>query len=180
MFSAATLPLLVEIDLSFVTSSRAGQNWPSWTLLPGMYVRICLLLRSNDASLVGEIEFISSLLKKVTRRSSSGIIPSLPWPTSSKYLQSGHAYRCFCSPDRLAQTRERLARAGLNSTYDKHCLSLSFDEVARRVRAGEKNVVRLNVSRAMCPSQPLNVSTDEASHLYRTRYSPCAVLQSQT
>ncbi|KAI9460137.1 glutamyl-tRNA synthetase [Lactarius psammicola] len=61
-------------------------------------------------------------------------------------LDGGHAYRCFCSPDRLAQTRERLARAGLNSTYDKHCLSLSSEEVARRVRAGEKNVVRLNDS----------------------------------
>jgi glutamyl-tRNA synthetase len=61
-------------------------------------------------------------------------------------LDSGHAYRCFCSPDRLAQTRERLARAGLNSTYDKHCLSLSSEDVARRVRAGEKNVVRLNDS----------------------------------
>ncbi|KAI0307462.1 hypothetical protein B0F90DRAFT_1828664 [Multifurca ochricompacta] len=65
---------------------------------------------------------------------------------AKKLLDSGHAYRCFCSPDRLTQTRERLARAGLNSTYDKHCLSLSFEEVARRVHAGEKNVVRLNVS----------------------------------
>ena len=63
----------------------------------------------------------------------------------NSYSQGGHAYRCFCSPDRLAQTRERLARAGLNSTYDKHCLSLSSEEVARHVRAGEKNVVRLNV-----------------------------------
>ncbi|KAH9177076.1 glutamyl-tRNA synthetase [Lactarius sanguifluus] len=63
---------------------------------------------------------------------------------AGKLLDGGHAYRCFCSPDRLAQTRERLARAGLNSTYDKHCLSLSSEEVARRVRAGEKNVVRLN------------------------------------
>ncbi|KAI9509861.1 hypothetical protein F5148DRAFT_1184185 [Russula earlei] len=63
-----------------------------------------------------------------------------------KLLDSGHAYRCFCTPDRLAQTRERLARAGLNSTYDKQCLSLSSEEVARRVRAGEKNVVRLNDS----------------------------------
>ncbi|KAH8988238.1 glutamyl-tRNA synthetase [Lactarius akahatsu] len=65
---------------------------------------------------------------------------------AKKLLDGGHAYRCFCSPDRLAQTRERLARAGLNSTYDKHCLSLSSEDVARRVRAGEKNVVRLNDS----------------------------------
>jgi len=72
----------------------------------------------------------------------------------------------------LAQTRERLARAGLNSTYDKHCLSLSFDEVARRVRAGEKNVIRLNVSRAMYPSQPLNVSSDEVSRLLQDSILP--------
>jgi glutamyl-tRNA synthetase len=83
----------------------------------------------------------------------------LPKPTTTlSYSQSGHAYRCFCSPDRLAQTRERLARAGLNSTYDKHCLSLSSEDVARRVRAGEKNVVRLNVG-ALPPSAQAQRST---------------------
>ena len=62
-------------------------------------------------------------------------------------LQSGRAYRCFCSADKLQATRERLARAGSNATYDKACLNLTDEEVARRVRAGEKFVVRLNVSR---------------------------------
>ncbi|KAI0252733.1 glutamyl-tRNA synthetase [Lactifluus subvellereus] len=65
-----------------------------------------------------------------------------------KLLDNGHAYRCFCNPDRLAQTRERLARAGLNSTYDKHCLSLSSEEVARRVHASEKNVDSMLPARA--------------------------------
>ncbi|KAI0271661.1 hypothetical protein BC834DRAFT_860664 [Gloeopeniophorella convolvens] len=65
---------------------------------------------------------------------------------AKKLLDTGHAYRCFCSADRLSQTRERLARAGLNSTYDKHCLTLTPEEVARRVRAGETNVIRLNDS----------------------------------
>ena len=60
-------------------------------------------------------------------------------------VQSGHAYRCFCSPDKLADTRERLARTGSNSTYDKTCLHLTDEEIARRVRAGEKSTVRLNV-----------------------------------
>jgi len=69
-----------------------------------------------------------------------------------KLLQSGHAYRCFCSQDKLAETRERLARTGSNSTYDKACLSLTEEEVARRVRAGEKNVVRLNDGRL--PDRP--------------------------
>ncbi|KAF8425049.1 hypothetical protein L210DRAFT_3743949 [Boletus edulis BED1] len=64
-----------------------------------------------------------------------------------RLLESGHAYRCFCSPDKLATTRERLARAGSNSTYDKACLHLTEEEVSRRVRAGEKSIVRLNDDR---------------------------------
>lgn len=60
-------------------------------------------------------------------------------------FQSGHAYRCFCTPDQLSVKRERLARSGSNLTYDKTCLHLTEEEVARRVRAGEKSVVRLNV-----------------------------------
>ncbi|KAF7794694.1 hypothetical protein EIP86_005832 [Pleurotus ostreatoroseus] len=65
---------------------------------------------------------------------------------AKKLLDSGHAYRCFCSPDRLAATREKLARTGSNDTYDKTCLHLTEEEAARRVRAGEKYVVRLNDS----------------------------------
>lgn len=61
-----------------------------------------------------------------------------------KLLESGHAYRCFCSPDKLAATREKLARTGSNATYDKSCLHLTEEEVARRVRAGERSIVRLN------------------------------------
>ena len=61
-------------------------------------------------------------------------------------FKSGHAYRCFCSQDRLAETREKLARTGSNSTYDKACLNLTEEEVARRVRAGQKSIIRLNVS----------------------------------
>jgi glutamyl/glutaminyl-tRNA synthetase len=93
----------------------------------------------------------------------------------NSYTQGGHAYRCFCSPDRLAQTRERLARAGLNSTYDKQCLSLSSEEVARRVRAGEKNVLRLNVG-VPRPHKPT------AQHLFRSRtqFSQRVPLQSPT
>ncbi|TBU26320.1 glutamyl-tRNA synthetase [Dichomitus squalens] len=66
---------------------------------------------------------------------------------ANKLLDSGHAYRCFCSPDKLAATREKLARTGSNSTYDKTCLHLTEEEAARRVRAGEKSIVRLNDGR---------------------------------
>ncbi|KAI0651383.1 glutamyl-tRNA synthetase [Trametes meyenii] len=66
---------------------------------------------------------------------------------ANKLLDSGHAYRCFCSPDKLAATRERLARTGSNSTYDKSCLHLTEEEVGRKVRAGEKFIVRINDGR---------------------------------
>ncbi|KAF9513907.1 hypothetical protein BS47DRAFT_1372416 [Hydnum rufescens UP504] len=62
-----------------------------------------------------------------------------------KLLDSGHAYRCFCSVDKLADTRSRLLHAGSNATYDRACLHLSVEETARRVRAGEKSVIRIKV-----------------------------------
>ncbi|KAJ3562447.1 hypothetical protein NP233_g9562 [Leucocoprinus birnbaumii] len=72
--------------------------------------------------------------------------------TYSQKLLEVHAYRCFCTPDRLAETRERLARTGSNATYDKACLHLTDEEVARRVKAGEKSIIRLNDSNL--PTRP--------------------------
>ena len=48
--------------------------------------------------------------------------------------------------DQLTETREKLARSGSNASYDKRCLHLTDEEVARKLRAGEKYIVRLNVS----------------------------------
>ncbi|KAG9047091.1 Glutamate--tRNA ligase mitochondrial [Tulasnella sp. UAMH 9824] len=63
---------------------------------------------------------------------------------TQKLLDTGRAYRCFCSPSALTETRERLARMRSNATYDRTCLHLTDEEVARRVKAGEKHVVRFN------------------------------------
>ncbi|KZT68859.1 glutamyl-tRNA synthetase [Daedalea quercina L-15889] len=71
---------------------------------------------------------------------------------AGKLLESGHAYRCFCSPDTLAAKREKLARSGSSFTYDKTCLNLTEEEVARRTRAGETSIIRLNDSRL--PTRP--------------------------
>ncbi|KIK66142.1 hypothetical protein GYMLUDRAFT_158716 [Collybiopsis luxurians FD-317 M1] len=65
---------------------------------------------------------------------------------ANKLIDNGHAYRCFCSPDELADVKTRLARSGSNSTYDRKCLHLTEEEVARKVKAGEKFVVRINNS----------------------------------
>ncbi|KAH8830293.1 glutamyl-tRNA synthetase [Flagelloscypha sp. PMI_526] len=71
---------------------------------------------------------------------------------SQKLLETGYAYRCFCSPNTLAEIREGFAKAGKQSSYDKRCLHLTDEEVARRVRAGEKFTIRLNDSNV--PSRP--------------------------
>ncbi|TDL22363.1 glutamyl-tRNA synthetase [Rickenella mellea] len=61
-----------------------------------------------------------------------------------KLLDAGHAYRCFCTPDRLAETRTMLQKRGSHATYDRACLHLTEEEVARRVRAGERSMIRMN------------------------------------
>ena len=42
-------------------------------------------------------------------------------------------------------TREKLARTGSHATYEKSCLGLADEEIARRVKAGVKHVIRMNV-----------------------------------
>ncbi|CAK5269221.1 unnamed protein product [Mycena citricolor] len=73
---------------------------------------------------------------------------------ATKLLSSGHAYRCFCSVDTLSQMREKFARAGSNQSYDKRCLHLTEEEVARRVRAGERSIIRFNTG-AVTPRRPM-------------------------
>lgn len=64
---------------------------------------------------------------------------------SAKWLvDNGHAYYCFCSPERLATVRqERQAKNILPTGYDRHCRDLPAEEVARHLDAGELPVVRL-------------------------------------
>lgn len=59
-------------------------------------------------------------------------------------LDKGHAYTCFCTPERLEQLRERHRGMGIASRYDRHCRSLPPDE-ARQRAAAEPHVVRLAV-----------------------------------
>lgn len=71
---------------------------------------------------------------------------------ATKLLETGNAYRCFCSPDVLTETREKLARAGSSASYDRRCLHLTEEEVVRKVKAGEKHIVRFN--NTAFPSRP--------------------------
>ena len=59
-------------------------------------------------------------------------------------LDGGHAYHCFCSPERLEQLRERQRKMGVASRYDRHCRPAGASEAKARA-ADETHVVRLAV-----------------------------------
>ena len=66
-----------------------------------------------------------------------------------KYIQilldQGHAYRCFCTPERLAKVNEERQKAKLPSGYDRFCCNIDPAEATRRAEAGESFVVRIKV-----------------------------------
>jgi nondiscriminating glutamyl-tRNA synthetase len=64
---------------------------------------------------------------------------------AGELLASGHAYRCFCTLERLAAAREAQEARKETPRYDQACRDLSADDVARRVAAGEPYAVRFRV-----------------------------------
>ncbi len=64
---------------------------------------------------------------------------------ADRLLAGGHAYRCFCSPERLAEVRKARQTAGQATGYDRKCRGLPTEESDRRARAGEPHTVRLAV-----------------------------------
>jgi glutamyl-tRNA synthetase len=62
-----------------------------------------------------------------------------------KLIESGHAYYCFCTPERLDQVHKKQVSRKENPRYDGLCRRLDPDEAERRVSAGESHVVRFKV-----------------------------------
>jgi glutamyl-tRNA synthetase len=61
-------------------------------------------------------------------------------------VNQGHAYPCFCTPERLDRMRkEQEAQKVAHVRYDGLCRQLDFEEAARRVAAGEKHVIRFKM-----------------------------------
>lgn len=55
------------------------------------------------------------------------------------------AYYCFCTEDRLKKIREVQKAAKQIPRYDRHCLSLSQEEIDKNLKAGVPYVIRLKV-----------------------------------
>ena len=66
---------------------------------------------------------------------------------ANELLESGRAFRCFCTPERLDSVRKEQQRAGVPPGYDGHCLHLAPADVARELAANVPSVVRLVVPR---------------------------------
>jgi len=60
---------------------------------------------------------------------------------AKKLVELGGAYYCFCTPERIASLKDESG----NVRYDKHCASLSKEEIERRIANGEPYVIRQNV-----------------------------------
>lgn len=58
-------------------------------------------------------------------------------------LESGDAYYCFCSKERLEDIREKQKSEGLTARYDGHCRNLPKEEVQEKLESGEQHVIRL-------------------------------------
>lgn len=57
---------------------------------------------------------------------------------AEKLIKSGHAYYCFCTPERLESLKDENGIGG----YDGHCRNLSEDEVKQNMAEGKPYVIR--------------------------------------
>jgi glutamyl-tRNA synthetase len=64
---------------------------------------------------------------------------------ADKLLAGGHAFKCFCTPQRLEEMRVAQRASAQPSRYDGLCSSYTPEEVARREAAGEPYVIRMRV-----------------------------------
>ena len=64
---------------------------------------------------------------------------------AKELVEKGEAYYCFCTPERLATLKTSVDDSGKTiSVYDKHCLSLSKEEVEENLKSGKPYVIRQN------------------------------------
>ena len=60
-------------------------------------------------------------------------------------LENGHAFRCFCTADRLAELRARQQANKETSRYDGHCLHLTEEQIRQKLDDREPHVIRMRV-----------------------------------
>jgi len=64
---------------------------------------------------------------------------------AEKLIQSGAAYRCYCTPERLSELRKEREKLGLDTGYDRHCRNLTDEQRKEHEKRGDLSVIRLKV-----------------------------------
>ncbi len=63
---------------------------------------------------------------------------------AKELVEKGEAYYCFCDKERLDSLKTEVVEGKEITIYDKHCLSLSKEEVEANLAAGKPFVIRQN------------------------------------
>jgi glutamyl-tRNA synthetase len=122
-----------------------------------------LWAKKNNGKLILRIE--DTDVERSTQESIEGIIDGLQWlgldwdegpyfqtefaddhcKAADQLLESGHAYKCFCTKEELEEKREAAKAAKKEFGYDGTCRNLSPEQIAEKEAAGLPSVVRFKV-----------------------------------
>ncbi len=122
-----------------------------------------LWAKKNNGKLILRIEDTDA--ERSTQESIEGIIDGMQWlgldwdegpyfqtefaddhcKAADQLLESGHAYKCFCTKEELEEKRERAKAAKKEFGYDGTCRSLTSEQIAEKETAGLPSVIRFKV-----------------------------------
>lgn len=122
-----------------------------------------LYARKHGGKLILRIEDTDT--QRSTKESIDGILNGLEWlgldwdegpyfqsefaqehiDTARKLIETGHAYRCFCSKEELDTKREAAVAAKVTYKYDRTCCALTPEEIAAKEAAGTPFVIRFKI-----------------------------------
>lgn len=75
--------------------------------------------------------------------------------TAQRLVQSGHAYYCFCTPQRLQLLKKEALRSGQTPRYDNRCRHLQAAQVEQRLDQGHSYVIRFRLQEGVEPFHDL-------------------------
>uniref|UniRef100_A0A8D3E434 Nondiscriminating glutamyl-tRNA synthetase EARS2, mitochondrial n=1 Tax=Scophthalmus maximus TaxID=52904 RepID=A0A8D3E434_SCOMX len=75
--------------------------------------------------------------------------------TAQQLVESGHAYCCFCSAQRLELLKKEALRSGQTPRYDNRCRHLRADQVHEKLARGAPHVIRFRLEAGIEPFQDL-------------------------
>lgn len=75
--------------------------------------------------------------------------------TAQQLVESGHAYHCFCSSQRLELLKKEALRSGQTPRYDNRCRHLRAEQVQEKLAQGVPHVIRFRLEEGVEPFQDL-------------------------